>query len=712
MNFKYEALDLTGPSFRLLRLLKGVDDPIQCRLFESKLAPPEDVRDYTALSYTWGSTNRPCEIVVDGEKMAITTHAYLALRDLRYQEKDRFLWIDAICIDQNNVKERQQQIAQMRSIYGTAERVVIWLGEPTYSTNFAMRHMQQLQKEGLKHTSSIQHISHEQWIHIWLAVTHSLSTEQKILVGEGLQSLLHRDWFKRAWIIQEAASAQTADIICGPQSISATIFTLMPSLLAITLEAHCQPILDIMPGPLRNTSWWAEKRDLYSTLVKFCECQATDPRDNIYALLGISSDACDTDLLRADYSKKLEDVIFDTTAFILNFNALDSPIRRFFDWTLPEFLGNLNLLANEVFKCAMRAGQGDVARLLLERDDVDIKTEVDGVTPLSWAVEGGHAAVVRKLLEHDDVDVNSKAEPLGQTPLSLAAGGGHEAVVRVLLERDDVDANSKDTLRGGTPLSLAAEGGHEAVVRLLLQRDDVVADAKDDIFGRTPLLLAAKGGHAAVVRLLLERDDVYTNSKDIPRGGTPLLLAAEGGHEAVVRLLLKRDDVDVNSEDDNGCTPLCLAALRGHKAVVRLLLERDDVDVNWKDDNGRTPLLLATLQGQKAVVRLLLGRDDVDTNSKGRYGRAALSSAALQGHEAVVQLLLKHGVDADSKDESGRTPLWLAAYKGHEAIVRLLLERDDVDANSKDVNGQTPLVRAALQGHDAVVKLLQPTLTT
>jgi hypothetical protein len=66
-------------------------------------------------------------------------------------------------------------------------------------------------------------------------------------------------------------------------------------------------------------------------LVKFCESEATDPQDNIYALLGISSDACNTDFLKANYEKNLQDVIFNTILFLLNFNELDSPIYRFFD---------------------------------------------------------------------------------------------------------------------------------------------------------------------------------------------------------------------------------------------------------------------------------------------------------------------------------------------------------------------------------------------
>jgi len=303
-SFKYKPIGLEGPAFRLLRLLKGDDDLIQGQLFDSKLPPPaslEYVRDYAALSYTWGSKSRPCEIMINGSIMTVTKNAYLALRDLRYQEKDRILWIDALCINQNDDKERGEQVQQMGSIYSKAERVIIWLGEATYNTDYVMHYMKQLEKEGTKQASNDQKISDKQWVNIWSAVVHSLSADQRDLLVEGLWSLLRRNWFKRVWIIQEVANARVAEITCGGKSVSASTFILTLSLLEITPDPHCQPILDIMPGPLRNSSWWAKKRDLYTLLVKFCKSEATDQRDSIYALLGISSDACDTDFLKANY---------------------------------------------------------------------------------------------------------------------------------------------------------------------------------------------------------------------------------------------------------------------------------------------------------------------------------------------------------------------------------------------------------------------------
>ena len=442
-RYKYDPIPLKGPAFRLLRLLPGDDDPIQCELFESKLPLLGSVGDYSALSYTWGGTYKPCEVMIDGSEMRVTKNVYLALRDLRSLKENRILWIDALCIDQDNNKEQGQQVQQMGSIYSKAGRVIIWLGEATYDIDYIMYYMKQLEEESLKYASDSQNhqeISHKQWVDIWSVMIRDLRTDHTSLLAEGLQSLLHRNWFKRVWVIQETGNARAADIVCGSKSVSASIFALMPSLLRITPNLHCQSIIDIMPGPLRNSSWWAKKRDLYTMLDKFRNSEATDPRDKIYALLGISSDTCDTDLLTPDYGKDIQDVVFNTTSFLLDFNKLN--IRRFFDWTLPEFLGNLDKLLTEVLKCAMN-------------------------TEHKWAVQEGHGVVVKLLLERG-AELEAK-DNSGQTPLVWAARNGHEAVVKLLLERG-AKLEAKDNDSSLTPLEWAVKNGHEAVVKLLLER--------------------------------------------------------------------------------------------------------------------------------------------------------------------------------------------------------------------------------------------------
>jgi hypothetical protein len=128
-----------------------------------------------------------------------------------------------------------------------------------------------------------------------------------------------------------------------------------------------------------------------------------------------------------------------------------------------------------------------------------------------------------------------------------------------------------------------------------------------------------------------------------------------------------------------------------------------------KSRYGLTPLSWAAGNGYVTVVKPLLAEDGVNPDLKdSQYGQTPLSWAAEGGHEAVVKLLLGTGkVEADSKDRDGRTPLSWAAWRGHEAVAKLLLGTGEVKADSKDRGGQTPLSRAAGGGHEAVVKLLR-----
>ena len=71
------------------------------------------------------------------------------------------------------------------------------------------------------------------------------------------------------------------------------MFAQAPSLLGVEPEPHCQAVLDIMPGTSRSGSWWSQKRDLYALFCRFQASKATDERDKVYALLGLSSNPLD-----------------------------------------------------------------------------------------------------------------------------------------------------------------------------------------------------------------------------------------------------------------------------------------------------------------------------------------------------------------------------------------------------------------------------------
>ena len=149
--FKYDPIDLEGPAFRLLRLLKGDGRDISYELFAAWLHHRENAISYEALSYTWGSTETGCSIEVNGRSLGVTLNLYRALQDLRLQDQDRILWVDAICINQGHTKERGHQVQQMGRIYKQADRVIFWLGQPTYETNVVIDSIRQLQDESVKY---------------------------------------------------------------------------------------------------------------------------------------------------------------------------------------------------------------------------------------------------------------------------------------------------------------------------------------------------------------------------------------------------------------------------------------------------------------------------------------------------------------------------------------------------------------------------------
>lgn len=153
---------------------------------------------------------------------------------------------------------------------------------------------------------------------------------------------------------------------------------------------------------------------------------------------------------------------------------------------------------------------------------------------------------------------------------------------------------------------------------------------------------------------------------------------------------------------------LLKAAKKGYEVVVRLLLERSTPNLEAETSTGETALWLAADSGNEAIAGLLLETGKVDVDAKHRHSKQTpLSRAAESGYEAVVKLLLETGkVNIDEKDAYGDTPLLRAVTGGHVAVVRLLLATGKVNVETKDKAGCTALSLAAHGGHADVVRLL------
>jgi hypothetical protein len=422
-SFNYEPLDLSEQSFRLLRLYGGDESHIKCEIFEAWLHGDGTI-PFEALSYAWGSLDTPHTIELNGKRLAITTNLYNALHNIRVEDEDRILWVDAICINQKDERERGHQVAQMSDIYSRAEQVIFWLGHATPEINIVMSALKRLERRCQKEPCSNWLLSDERWRKLWLETRPNRREAWYERQRCGFEELTQRPWFKRVWILQEVASARRAVVCAGSLQVGSRIFALGPTLVDVKPDSRCQAVLDIMPGPSRQSSWWGQKRDLYTLLQRFRHSQASDPRDMIYALLGISSNEAGAYNLVPDYTKTTEQVIDDTTSFL--FGLPPCAFR-----TMDTFLDHLTFLTAQAFVALARSSDGtDVYNFIQDRGHhVSIGT-TELVAAAANRQFGGE--VMEILFMQPEVFI---AEPVIAAAIKNTACG--EEILYYLLERPD-----------------------------------------------------------------------------------------------------------------------------------------------------------------------------------------------------------------------------------------------------------------------------------
>lgn len=115
-NFRYLPLNPETTSIRLVRLLRGNTTEIECELFHASILGSK-AASYEALSYTWGCTELIECIKLNSDILRITENLHLALKCLRYHDKDHVLWIDVICINQEDLEERSQHRSTTRLLF-------------------------------------------------------------------------------------------------------------------------------------------------------------------------------------------------------------------------------------------------------------------------------------------------------------------------------------------------------------------------------------------------------------------------------------------------------------------------------------------------------------------------------------------------------------------------------------------------------------------
>lgn len=679
--FKHKPIDLEGHIFRLLRVLKGSSGNVRCEIFDAYLGDRGAVK-YEALSYTWGGLSKAYDVEVNGRTMAVTHNLLSALLSLRSSHQDRILWIDAICIDQDNDKERGHQVRQMGSIYAKAEQVLVWLGPATLCTDVVFDSMFRFETETARQDI--------------MGFGYQLAMPQQ---AEGFSDLLTRAWFDRVWIIQEVANARAIRVICGAKSVSALTFTRFLKFHGVKTSLHRQAVLDLMPGRHRNHFRWTRNHDLYTLLKKFRGSKASDQRDKIFALLGISSDRCITGFPVPDYEKSEVEIVQKTIVFLLQLPSEAERCDYAPAWTLAEFMQHLDDLPNRTCFWAAENGNEAVVKLLLDKRKANPNFRNNqGQTPLLRAVEAGHMTIVRLLIGSGKTDLNVRNQQ-GLTPLPLATRFGNQRTIDLILESRKLDVNAQDPDGKSSLLSLT-ESGHQDIIEFILGGTTEVFPR--DGYEMASLRLPTKTGHQKIVEPLSE-GKVDVNTRDW-YGRTPLLLAAKNGNQKIVELLLNRK-AKVNTQDRDGQTPLLVAAKNGHKKIVELILDTNAVDTEVRDVDGWNSLWRAAMEGLEATVCTLL-RIKAASASKPAH-RISLETE----RKIALELMEMHKKGFHfEEDQRQLVPLAFAAECDNMTLFKLFLEVSAVDIERLYIRNTLLIQWAAENRRPTVVKLLLDTL--
>lgn len=221
-TFQYPSFNTETMPIRLLHLGPGeFSDPIHVELRNAHipigdktdryaLAEPSIWVYYEALSYAWGSTSNQKPILVDdaagdANTILVTENLELALRHLRRRAESRTLWIDAVCIDQNNIEERNQQVSMMGNVYARASQVLVWLGPEENDSDHAMELLQYLgERVDADPTTGTLRLSDLGRGEPELADRSvALPFDERELRSIG--HFFSRPWFERLWVRQEVS---------------------------------------------------------------------------------------------------------------------------------------------------------------------------------------------------------------------------------------------------------------------------------------------------------------------------------------------------------------------------------------------------------------------------------------------------------------------------------------------------------------------------
>jgi hypothetical protein len=301
---------LKAEEIRLIALQSGKrsDESIECKMEYKTLGASGQDQEYDALSYTWGSPEEPRTISLDGKTCSVRKDLWWALYNLRSRKATRRVWIDALCINQANVSERNYQVGQMDRIYREARMVAISLGSPSVEDAHALDCFWKIYSElddlpagfgTCLQDSNGNEKWYRQFLHMWGYIS----------------KICAKTYWTRLWIIQEIVLGANLRLCFESNQMDCRIIhSVVYAASRIDLYGdlkddqtqdqikHSPLAKLLMHKKYTGTAW--ELAPLVELMHTFRHSGCTEPRDKVFGLLSLAEPCC-REAISVDYAKSL-----------------------------------------------------------------------------------------------------------------------------------------------------------------------------------------------------------------------------------------------------------------------------------------------------------------------------------------------------------------------------------------------------------------------
>jgi hypothetical protein len=335
--------------FRLLILQPGENKQhIHCELAHVLL---HERPQFDALSYEWAAQPGSTAISCNAQLTLVTNNLHAALQSLRLPDKQRELWVDALCINQADNEEKSQQVGMMREIYNSATTTLIWLGKETQLVRAAFEVMKSLALLWLdRATRGVDEMN-------YLAALVFQRPENESILGtirscfhlsydlkpydlqrkigcsddeifkfrdadiwQTIDNIFQNTYFQRCWIVQEVAVADIPYVVYGSLHMPWDVFRnahygrrLIAFDTYVGRKYEEGPLTCVVDARKRFRDPMTST-DLASALATFTYAHQSCQQDRVYAAMGLVKTG---NIISPDYTKTTQQVFLEAATCII-----------------------------------------------------------------------------------------------------------------------------------------------------------------------------------------------------------------------------------------------------------------------------------------------------------------------------------------------------------------------------------------------------------